>query len=131
MRCVSLRIKNGIKRDVWSVDRESTYLMNVRHQKVVIAINVDHSSILILNVKRYSMLLLIAFIVGREDILRESARRMRRDFIRKEDHALVVGRWGIYWKIVLKEMRIIKLGQEHLRIPNNFDHYYLYSKIVI
>jgi hypothetical protein len=43
-------------------------------------------------VKRYSMLLLIAFIVGREDILRESARRMRRDFIRKEDHALVVGR---------------------------------------
>ena len=66
--------------------------MNVRHQKVVIAINVDRSNILILNVKRYSMLLLIAFIVGREDILRESARRMRRDFIRKEDHALVVGR---------------------------------------
>ena len=131
MRCASLRIKKGIKRDVWSVDQESTYLINVRHQKVVIAINVDRNSILILNVKRYSMLLLIAFIVGREGILQESARRMRRDFIRKEDLVLAVGRWGIHWKIVRKEMRITKLGQEHLRIPNNFDHYYLYSKIVI
>ena len=66
--------------------------MNAQQLRVAFAINVGRNSIHILNVKKYSILLLIAFIVEKGDILRGSARQMRRGFIRKEGHVLDAGR---------------------------------------
>lgn len=96
MRCVSSRIKKGIKRDAWSVDRESTCSMNAQQQKVAFAINAAHNSIPILNAKKCSILSLIASIAEKEDTLRENARPTRRGFTRKEDHVSDVGQWDTH-----------------------------------
>jgi hypothetical protein len=100
--------------------------MNARQQKVDFAINAVRNSTRISNVKRLSTPLLIAFIVESEDILPGSARRMKRVFIRKVDRVLDVVLCGIPSKTARKETRIIKLELEHTKIPNNFDHYYLF-----
>jgi hypothetical protein len=69
--------------------------------------------------------------VENEDILPGIAQQMKKAFIRKVDHVLDVVLCGILSKIAHKETHIIKLELEHTKIPNNFDHYYLYSNLFI